>query len=313
MKSLFSSSFFVGNRRRLRDAVGDGLIVVTANGLLQRSSIDGAYLFHQDADFWYLTGIDEPDVVLVMDGNKEYLMVPDRPAIREAFDGAVDHGPLSRRSGIKEVSDSKAGWERLGKRLKKTGNVYTPAGHRYTERHGIYPNPARGVLAARMRAAGDRPKFNDISSELARLRMIKQVPELKAMQAAIDITVGSVKEALKPSKRKEYVHEYEIEAGITAGFRRRGAAGHSFEPIVAGGKRACTLHNVANDSALKRGELVVVDVGAEVEHYAADITRTVSLGQPSGRQKEVHAAVLEVQKFALTLLKPGIKLEDYEK
>ncbi len=119
------------------------------------------------------------------------------------------------------------------------------------------------------------------------------------MQAAIDITVESIKETLKTAKKKKYGHEYEIEAGITAGFRSRGAAGHSFEPIVAGGKRACTLHNVANDSALKRGELVVVDVGAEVEHYAADITRTVSLGTPTKRQKEVHAAVLDVQRFAL--------------
>lgn len=313
MQSFFTSSFFAGNRRRLRESVGGGLIVVPANGLLQRSSIDGSFLFHQDADFWYLTGIDDPDILLVMDGGKEYLIVPDRPAIREAFDGAVNHGPLSRRSGIKEVLDARSGWERLGRRLKKTGSVYTPAGHKYTERHGIYPNPARGVLAARMRAAGDRPKFNDISLNLARLRMIKQPPELKAIQAAVDITVASIKDALKPDMRRKYGYEYELEAEITAGFRRRGADGHSFEPIVAGGKRACTLHNVANDSRLERGELVVMDVGAEVEHYAADITRTVSLGRPTKRQREVHAAVLEVQKFALGLLKPGIKLADYEK
>jgi Xaa-Pro aminopeptidase len=143
--------------------------------------------------------------------------------------------------------------------------------------------------------------------------MIKQSAELKAMQAAIDITADSVKDALQPARRKKYGYEYEIEAEVTAGFRRRGASGHSFEPIVAAGKRACTLHNVANDSALKRGELVIVDVGAEVEHYAADITRTVSLGKPSKRQREVHAAVLDVQNFALSLLKPGAKLKDYEK
>jgi Xaa-Pro aminopeptidase len=313
MQSFFTSSFFAGNRHRLRESLGGGLIAVTAAGLLQRSSIDAAYRFHQDADFWYLTGIDEPDIILVMDGGKEYLIVPDRPAIREAFDGTVDHGPLSRRSGVKEILDAKAGWERLGKRLRKTGSVYAPAGHKYTERHGVYPNPARGVMAARIRAAGDRPKFNDISQELARLRMIKQVPELKAMQAAMDITVASIRDALNPDRRGKYGNEYELEAEIAAGFRRRGAAGHSFEPIVAGGKRACTLHNVANDSALKRGELVVVDVGAEVEHYAADITRTVALGRPTKRQRDVHAAVLDVQNFALGLLKPGTKLADYEK
>ena len=313
MKSFFSSSFFAGNRQRLRKSAGNSLIVITANGLLQRSNIDASYLFRQDADFWYLTGIDEPDIILVMKGTDEFLIVPDRPAIREAFDGVVDYGPLSRRSGIRTVLDGKAGWERLNKNLKKAGRVSTPAGHEYTERHGIYPNPARSVLAARMKGVGGRLKLNDISSELARLRMIKQSPELKAMQAAIDITMDSIKDALKPAKRKKYGNEYEIEAEVTAGFRRRGAGSYSFEPIIAGGKRACTLHNVANDSALKPGELVIIDVGAEVEHYAADITRTVSLGEPTKRQQEVHAAVIDVQNFALSLLKPGIKLQDYEK
>lgn len=313
MKSFFPSSFFAGNRQSLRKSVGAGLIVVTANGLLQRSNVDASYQFRQDADFWYLTGIDEPDVILVMDGSDEFLIVPDRPAIREAFDGAVDHGPLSRRSGIRTVLDGKTGWGRLGGRLKETGRVATPAPHRYTERHGIYPNPARGALALRMRKSAGKLKRDDISAELARLRVIKQPAELKAMRAAIDITIDSMKDALRPAGRKGYGYEYEIEAEVAAGFRRRGASGHSFEPIVAGGKRACTLHNVANDSALKTGELVIVDVGAEVENYAADITRTISLGKPTKRQREVHAAVLDVQAFALSLLKPGARLQDYER
>jgi Xaa-Pro aminopeptidase len=90
-------------------------------------------------------------------------------------------------------------------------------------------------------------------------------------------------------------------------------SGHAFEPIVAGGPRACTLHNVANSGKLSADELVLMDVGAEIEHYAADITRTISLnGSPSRRQQAVHAAVLEVQEFALGLLKPGILLKEYE-
>jgi Xaa-Pro aminopeptidase len=144
------------------------------------------------------------------------------------------------------------------------------------------------------------------------MRMIKQPAELAAMQAAIDITISTIKEALRPAKLKKYAFEYEIEAELTRGFRRRGANGHSFEPIVAGGKRACTLHNVANDNPLAANELVIIDSGAEVEHYAADITRTINLGTPSRRQRLVHAAVLEVQRFALGLLGPGVLLKEYE-
>jgi Xaa-Pro aminopeptidase len=314
MKSYFSSDFFTGNRKRLKEASGTGApIVVTANGLLQKSNVDSAHLFYQDADFWYLTGINEPDIILVMDGGDEYLIVPDRPAIREAFDGAVAYGPLAERSGVRTVVDGKAGWERLGRSLKKTGRASTPAAPpAYLERYGIYTNPARAGLAARLKSHTGRLKLLDLQPDLARLRMIKRPQELKAMQAAIDITIETMKDILKPSSRKTYRYEYEIEAELTRGFRRRGADGHSFEPIVAGGKRACTLHNVANDGRLAAGELVIIDAGAEVEHYAADITRTVSLGAPSKRQVEVHAAVLDVQRFALSLLKPGITFKDYE-
>lgn len=315
MATPFSSNFFTGNRRRLRQAVKhDAPIVITANGLLQKGSIDSAYLFYQDADFWYLTGIDEPDIILVIDGDDEYLIVPERPAIREAFDGAVTAGPLKARSGVKAVLDGREGWERLEKLLKKSTQAVTPlAPPAYVDRYGIYANPAKAHLAAELRARNNRLKLLDARPALARLRMIKQPVELQAMQSAIDITTETLKEVFKPAQRSKYSHEYELEADITRGFRRRGASGHSFEPIIAGGKRACTLHNVANDGVLASGELVVVDVGAEVEHYAADITRTISLGTPSKRQRQVHEAVLEVQRFALDLLRPGIAFEDYER
>ena len=143
------------------------------------------------------------------------------------------------------------------------------------------------------------------------MRMIKQPPELRAIQAAIDITADSLQDAFKSAKLEKYAFEYELEAEIGYGFRRRGAAGHAFEPIVAGGKKACTLHNVSNDAKLTRGELIVADVGAEVEHYAADITRTVAISSPTARQQAVYDAVLDAQRFAFGLLKPGMDFGDY--
>jgi Xaa-Pro aminopeptidase len=147
---------------------------------------------------------------------------------------------------------------------------------------------------------------------LARLRMIKQPPELKAIQKAIDITGLSLKQAFA-GDRTRYKYEYELEAVVASGFRSRGATGHSFEPIVAGGKRACTLHNVANDSRLKADEIVVVDVGAEYQHYAADITRTIALQKPSKRQQDVYNAVKTVQQKAFELVRPGITMKQFEK
>lgn len=313
MSERFTSDFFAGNRERLRQLfTGTAPIVVTANGLLQRGG-DSTYPFEQDASFWYLTGIDDPDIVLVIDKAREYLIVPRREETRVAFDGAVDESHATRISGIQTVYDEKEGWRQLGSRLKRAKHVATLApAPAYVEAHGLYANPARAALVQKMRDINDSLELLDLNQHLARLRSIKQEPELLAIQEAIDITIATLKDVTKPTKLAKYAYEYELEADIFQGFRKRGAAGHSFEPIVASGQRACTLHNVANNGKLASDELVVLDVGAAVDHYAADITRTVSLSAPSKRQQAVFDAVLEVQAFAFTLMKPGALIRENE-
>lgn len=313
MESHFTSEFFENNRLRLRELfTGTAPIVISANGLLQRGA-DSGYGFSQDANFWYLTGLDDPDLVLVMDRDKEYLIVPGRDANREAFDGAVDREQLVRCSGINTIYSDEEGWQQLAGRAKKVKHVATiappPA---YVDHYGLYTNPARAAMIAKLKEHNEDLQLLDLGPHLARMRMIKQPAELVAIQAAIDITLASLKDAFRPAKLGKYAYEYELEAEIGYGFRRRGATDHAFAPIVAGGARACTLHNVANEAPLSSDELVVADVGAEVEHYAADITRTISLSAPSRRQQAVHAAVLETQEYAIGLLKPGVLLVNYE-
>ncbi|MDB5185261.1 MAG: hypothetical protein JWN38_1069 [Candidatus Saccharibacteria bacterium] len=314
MKSHFSAKFFEGNRARLRELfTGTAPIVITANGLLQRGG-DSSYAFSQDANFWYLTGIDEPDITLVMDRDKEYLIVPPRDASRQAFDGAIDDQALTKRSGIPLIYETEDGWKQLGSRIKKVKHVAViAASPSYIERYGLYANPARARLLETIRSHNEAVELLDLGMHLVQMRMIKQPAELAAIQEAIDITSAAVRAATTPAKLAKYAYEYELEADVARGFRARGASGHAFEPIVAAGERACTLHNVANDGPLEANQLVVIDVGAEVEHYAADITRTICLGKPSRRQRAVHEAVQEVQKFAYDLLKPGVLMAEYEK
>jgi len=311
MSSPFSPDFFANNRRRLQAVLPtDVPIVLTANGILQRGA-DSPFPFSQDANFWYLTGISEPDVTVVIDGQREFLVAPIREGARATFDGEVDEQALSSISGISEVINESAGWKRLDELLGKTGRVATLApAPNYIEQYGMYSNPARLRLQQRLRKHVTELDIIDMRTELARLRMIKQPVELAAMQKAIDITGMSLTDAFK--NRGSYKYEYELEAEIAAGFRRRGASGHSFEPIVAGGKRACTLHYIANNGELNANELVVVDVGAEYDQYAADITRTIALNKPTTRQQAVYDAVLDVQEHAAQLLQPGIMLSRYE-
>jgi Xaa-Pro aminopeptidase len=142
--------------------------------------------------------------------------------------------------------------------------------------------------------------------------MIKQPIELEAIQAAIDITLDTLKYCLKSTRLRKYGYENELEADISSGFRKHGADGHAFDPIVASGPRACTMHYFANNHAVAADELMLLDVGAQVEHYASDIARTVAIGPPSRRQQTVYEAVLEAEEYAFSLLRPGASLTEYE-
>ncbi len=313
MQSHFHSAFFLNNRQRLKKlCAADVPIILTANGLLQRGG-DSVYPFSQDANFWYLCGLNEPDLVLVIDEEGEYLIVPERSSSREAFDGQIDAVELSQRSGIEIVRTERAGWQRLSQRLKQVKQVATIAvPPRYSKRYGFYTNPAKTTLVSRLKTYNAALKFHDISYDLAVMRMIKQPEEVAALQAAIDITIESLHDVIQTSQQKSYGYEYKLEAALSESFRRLGATGHAFEPIVASGKRAVTLHEVSNNSPLEPDGLVVIDVGAEVEHYAADLTRTIGLKTVSARQRAVYNAVKTVQQEAFHLLKPGVLLREYE-
>lgn len=312
-KSNFKAEFFQSNRQRLKTLfTGKAPIVITANGQMQRSS-DSAYLFAQDANFWYLTGIDEPDIILVLDKDKEYLIVPSRSSSREAFEGAISYDELRAISGIKQIYDDKEGWNQLSSRLKKVKHVATlsvpPA---YIDQLGMYTNPARAQLLVKIKEHNSLIEPLHITSHLSLMRMIKQPEEIEAINSAIEITSQAIKKTMTPAKIAKYENESQIEAEISKYFRTHHAQGHAFDPIVANGINACTIHYNQNNSKLNKKDLLLIDVGAEFNHYASDLTRTFSLSSPSKRQQAVYDAVLDVQTYAISLLKPGVLLDDYE-
>jgi Xaa-Pro aminopeptidase len=313
--NYFGVDFFRGNRHRLRQQLKSGLpIVVAANGLVQRGS-DTSYPFYQDANFWYLSGINNPDIILVMEEAREYLIVPQRDGVMIDFDGQIDHTLLAAVSGIDELLNESAGWKRLDAAIAKYAQLASPAPPpAFIEQFGIYANPARHRLMERIeRHANAQFELVDIRPQLAKLRMIKQEPEIRAIQQAIDITTATLKPVLSRPPGT-YKYEYQVEADITHGFRSRGAGGHAFEPIVAGGRRATTIHNIANSSLIADNELVVIDVGAEFRGYAADITRVYAATPtpPTSRQKEIYQAVVAAQTYAFSLLGPGVRFQTYE-
>ena len=106
-------------------------------------------------------------------------------------------------------------------------------------------------------------------------------------------------------------YEYEIEAILNAAFRKTGAHGHAYDPIVAAEKNACTLHYVQNNDKLPKNGLVLIDAGAKFSGYAADVTRTYAIGTPTARQSAVHHAVEKAHQEIISLVRPGLKISEY--
>lgn len=311
MDTQFNAEFFAGNREKLRSLfTGTAPIVLTANGLLQRNN-DVTFPFRQDSSFWYFTGITEPDVVLVMDKVKEYIIVPERDASRQAFDGAIDTELLSRISGVETVLEGGAGWKQLGARLKRVKHVATLGSvPDYADAHGMYTNPARNRFIALLKSYNQEIELLDLRPHISRMRMIKQPIERAAIEHSIALTVSALQN-LKKRGWNKFEYEYEIEAALTHTFLKKQAT-HAYSPIIASGANACTLHYVRNNTAIAQDSFILFDVGAESNQYAADITRTYAVGEVSKRHRAVHEATIAVQDFALSYLKPGVTMRQFE-
>jgi Xaa-Pro aminopeptidase len=144
------------------------------------------------------------------------------------------------------------------------------------------------------------------------MRVVKTDEEIRAIKSAIDITVNTLKPIMKPNKLDKYSFEYEIEADISSGIRSRGAFGHAFDPIVGSGLNSTIIHSTTNNSVISKNLPIVIDVGARFNNYCADITRTVVPGKVSARIRLVYEAVVAAQEHALSMLKPGLILSEYE-
>jgi len=309
MTDYFTSNFFLCNRQKLLHNTQSSLIVLTANGLLQRSA-DTTYPFRQDSNFWYFTGIEEPDYVLVMGEQVTFLIAPKRAEHRDLWDGSVDKKALKHISGIMQIEEHHEGWVKLDILIKKHKKVHTIAPvEPYFENLGFYANPSRGAL---LKALSKHRKLEivDIRKPIARLRQIKQPEELVALQAAIDITATTLIKIQK--KIAKYHNESTLSADIGREFLVLGADGHAYQPIVACGRNAATIHYIDNSNMINPNELLLLDVGAEVSNYSADITRTYAVTKPNKRHLQVHQAVERVYQAALELLKPGVNMRKYE-
>ncbi len=297
--------FFTANRTRLCKELAPGSVLVVTAFTQMQGNNDQAAPFAQEGNFWYLTGLEEADwrLIVDVDSGKEWLVAPARSFSQTMFDGGLSVEQAVARSGVKTVVEKREGAALLRQLLTTKKQAFTvfPQSLR---RYGMVPNPAQSRLVAQLKSV----KVQDARLLLARQRAIKQSVELVAIQKAIDATIDGF-EAVLP-QLKNMSAEYEVDGVLTNEFRRRGL-NHGFDPIIAAGKNTCVLHHPLPKDRFVNNDWLLMDIGAKVGGYPADITRTIPIGKPSARHIQVYQAVQRMHEYAFSLLHDGIPAKEY--
>ncbi len=307
---MLNQTFFSNHRLKLRNLLPtESFMVITANALLQKKS-DEAYPFSQDSNFWYLTGLDIPEAWLIMDKHDTWLVLAARSNCQDLFEGQYNFDQISQISGINHILNYQQGLELLkdlGHKFKKIGLM--EVNRSYDQQSGFWLNPANFNLQKIIASLQLSVNKFQLDNLLASLRQIKSQKEVTMIEKAINITEEAF---LKINQNlQDYKNENQLQADINDVFYRQ-ASHHAFNPIIAGGSRSILPHYTTNNKIIKQNDLVIVDIGAEYYHYAADLSRTFSIGSIKGFKKNIYQTVLEIHDQAIDMLKPGLSYVDLE-
>ncbi len=299
-------------RRALLEQIGNGVAIIpTAPERIRNRDSHHPYRF--DSYFWYLTGFPEPEAAIVLIGGKEprsFLFCREKDEEREVWNG-FRYGPHAAREafGFDEAFAYDELESLLPDLIANRDTLWHALGHDAAWDAKIVS--ALNTVRAQARAGKRAPaQIRDLREPLDRMRLIKDAHELDIMRRAATITSAGHARAMHACRPG--MAEYELEAELSYEFRKRGASGHSYSPIVAGGTNACVLHYVENDKLLIDNTLVLIDAGCELNGYAADITRTFPVsGRFSGPQREAYEIVLAAQAAAIAAIRPGVPFIAY--
>ena len=292
----------------------DAIAVIPARSESLRNG-DAHYRFRQDSDFYYLTGFNEPDALLLISaGNpgESVLFNRSRHPIEEQWTGArLGQEGAKTVLGIELAYSISELSERLPELLAGKQAVYYAMGRYPLWEARILE--AWQVVKGQIRRGVQAPEsFCDLAPRLGEMRLFKSSQEIALMQRAADISVLAHQRAMRACRKS--THEYQLEAELLYEFTREGSRSVAYDSIIAGGDNACILHYTNNNKPLSDGDLVLIDAGAEFENYAADITRTFPIsGHFSKEQRLIYELVLSAQKAGIACIRPGCLWNEIQK
>jgi len=298
-----------------RETWGDGVIVLF--GYRDEDLAASVTTFHQNENFYYLTGWNEPEAMMLLvpkaakpgapvEIEKEILFIPAHDFRQERWTGpklGPDDADAPARTGFPTLKATSLFQSELLEALKSFPKIYTE----------LTPQPESGEdyfqadAVSKLRKMAPLAALADVRPYVEHLREVKSPGEIALLRKAIDASVEAHLAAMKTVRPG--VWEYETAARMEYEFRRRGCEWPAYPPIVGSGFFSTVLHYDADDQQMKDGDVVVMDVAGAFGGYAADITRTLPInGHFTARQREVYEIVLGAQNAALAAAKPGANL-----
>jgi len=313
---MISKKEYAARRKDLMSMMAGNSIAVIAAAPEKVRSKDTLYPYKQSTNFSYLSGFSELCAVMLLIPNRQQgecvLFCRDKDPLRETWDG-LRLGPVEAKQAlalddafpIDDIDDILPGL------LEGKSHIYYSAGKDKAFDKQLIQWVDEVTLD---RESDSEPCCEqvDLDHILAELRLIKSAAEIKLMRKAADISAEAHCRAIRFCQPGQY--EYQLQAEIEHQFMTSGATGPAYTSIVGGGKNACILHYIENQSALKSGDLVLIDAGCEYQNYAADITRTFPInGKFSTAQAAIYDIVLAAQTAAINCISPGVTYDQANK
>jgi Xaa-Pro aminopeptidase len=324
----YTKEEFMRRRAALMEKANNGLIILFGETM----PLPGAH-FHQDNDFYYLTGVEDPGAAIVLvPRTKESILFLPQQTPREELMGGVNllkDAKAKERTGFSEIHPVSFFDEYIGRSLARTGMTLhlrlSPAdtidNARYetmiftARKSRLHYNDQISLDNHRILKLKERfpaAEFKDITPFIDAMRVIKSPEEIEVMRRNGRISAEGVRQAMLATRPGGY--EYEIEAAAMSVVLKNGATGAAYPPIVGSGPNTCILHYERNDRRVAEGDLILMDFGGLLDYMCMDISRTwPASGKFTKEQREVYEIALEVQKACIEAYRPGATNEDVQK
>jgi len=305
-------------RAKVIEQMADNSMLVLFSATAKNYAGDVDFMYRQENNLYYLTNLKQSNATLVLTKNGgqggEFLFLPKRNPANETWNGRMySREDVNRISGIKTqidsaelkdftqaLKDKKSFASKDGVNIANAATVYMLLPEDETDGNGKAEYSKENELAksvSGLKIENGRRFFDEA-------RLIKSPWEIKLLQHAIDITTEAQMRSMAMVGKAKW--EYEVQAEVEYTFRRRNADYWGYPSIVGCGPNATTLHYVESQGEIKSSDLMLMDVGAEYDHYTADVTRTYPVnGVFSKEQAEIYQAVYDSQEAAAKKIKPG--------